>query len=460
MAKAARMGGTIAITGRPAADRQILKKPRYQKRMRIEKRLKVDFAWVLSGNVLYSACQWGIVLVLAKLGSPAQVGEYALGMAVGAPILLFANLQLRVLLASDVRDQFTFGQYLSFRLVALGAAMLLIGAVAAWSQPDWSRGGVIILVGLAQSLEYLSDMYYGLMQRHERMDRISRSLMLKGPLSLAALCGAMFFTRTVAWAVIALALGRLFILMVWDARLDFARKAQAAFTSRLEWNSGHFGLLLRMSLPLGVIALLNSLNSNIPRYFVEAHGGNTELGIFSAIASLLSAGSLVVSAFGQAIFLPVAKACGDFDRGRYRAFVVQTVALGGILGGAATVVVSLLGREILAHIFRPEYGERADIFVRLMIAGTIMFIACGLGYVMTAARSLNPQIPLLLATAVATAAASAWWVPRHGLEGAANAAIASALVQLAGSGVVLLRIDRQLQEDRVSAAQEYESVEA
>jgi len=131
--------------------------------MRIDKRLKADFTWVLSGNVLYSACQWGIVLIIAKLGSPAQVGEYALGMAVCAPILLFANLQLRVLLASDVKDQFTFGQYLSFRLVSLGAALLVIGAVTAWTQPDWSRGRVIILVGLAQSLEYLRDIYYGLM---------------------------------------------------------------------------------------------------------------------------------------------------------------------------------------------------------------------------------------------------------------------------------------------------------
>jgi len=262
----------------------------------------------------------------------------------------------------------------------------------------------------------------------------------------------MYFTRTVAWAVVALALGRLFVLLIWDSRPGFAKKAQAAFAAQLEWNSKPFLLLLRMSLPLGVIALLNSLNSNIPRYFVEAHCGRAELGIFSAIASLVSAGSLVVSAFGQAIFLPVAKACAAFDRARYRGFVVQAVALGAILGGSAIAVASLLGRDLLARIFRPEYGQRADIFVRLMIAGTIMFIACGMGYVMTAARSLNPQIPLLLATALTTTAASAWWIPRQGLQGAADAAIVAALVQLAGSGVVLLRIDRQLQEKAKPAA--------
>src|SRR5258707_1894353 len=165
-----------------------------------DKRLRADFTWVLSGNVLYSACQWGIVVVLAKLGSPAQVGEYALGLAVSAPIVLFANLQLRALLASDVNGQVAFGQYLTFRLATLGAALIAVAGVAALTQPKGHLAGIVLLVGLAQALEFVSDTYYGLMQRLERMDRISASLILKGPLSLAALWAAMYLTRSVVWA--------------------------------------------------------------------------------------------------------------------------------------------------------------------------------------------------------------------------------------------------------------------
>src|SRR5579862_3860960 len=98
---------------------------------RTNKSLRTDFTWVLWGSIFYSACQWGIVLVLAKLGSPQQVGEYALGMAIGAPILVFANFQLRSLLASDVGDQFTFSEYFKFRTISLTVALLIIAAVCA-----------------------------------------------------------------------------------------------------------------------------------------------------------------------------------------------------------------------------------------------------------------------------------------------------------------------------------------
>jgi O-antigen/teichoic acid export membrane protein len=197
--------------------------------------------------------------------------------------------------------------------------------------------------------------------------------------------------------------------------------------------------------------MLAALAPNIPRYFIEAFNGSADLGIFSAIASLLSAGTLVVSAFGQASFLPVAQACVSADHVRYRSLIWQAVALSGGLGAAAVLASMLFGRGLLIHLFRPEYGGYADILVRLMIAGALMFMASGLGYVMTAARSLRPQIPLLLLAALAALATSAWSIPRHGLRGAADAVLISALVQLAGTGFILWQIDKQLRSSEPAA---------
>jgi O-antigen/teichoic acid export membrane protein len=410
----------------------------------IKRKLRTDTTWLLSGNVLYSACQWAIVLVLAKLGSSEQVGEYALGVAMSAPIVLLANFQLRALLASDLRNQYTFGKYLTFRLVSLGLALLVVACAAVYAQGDWSRRAIILLVGFGQVLEYISETYYGLMQRHERIDRIARSLLFKGPVSLAAFCLTMYITRSVAWAVCGLALGRLTVLLCWDSRLGFAAKSGAAPAARIEWDGGEMLGLLRTALPLGVISMLSSLTPNIPRYFIEAFDGSAGLGIFSAIASLLSAGTLVVSAFGQASFLPVVEACAAADHTRYRILIWQSVALSGALGCVAIVASMLFGRSLLIHLFRPEYGEYTDILVRLMIGGALMFMASGLGYVMTAARRLGPQIPLLLLAAAAAVATSAWSIPRHGLRGAADAVLISAFVQLVGTGVILWQIDRQL----------------
>ncbi len=415
----------------------------------MERRLKKDFTWVLAGNIFYSACQWLIVVVLAKLGTPQKLGEYAWGLAVSAPIVLFANFQLRSLLTSDLTERFSFAQYLTFRLVSLAIALAVIAFVAEWGSSG-EKATVIILVGAAQAVELVSEAFYGLMQKQERMDRISKSLMYRGALSLAAMWITMYYTGSVVWALVALLLGRLFVLFTWDANFEPV-KYELGISAR--GNSDWMLPLFRTALPLGVISMLVSLNSNITRYFVEGHRGSAELGMYSAVASLLSAGTLVVSAYGQALFLPVARACVSADRGEFRKFALLTVVLGALLGAGAVAISILFGSAILTHLFRPEYAQYAGVLVRLMIAGTIAFIASGLGFVMTAARSLKPQVPLLVIVGGATAVSSALFIPRYGLMGAADASLLAAVVQLIGTGIILLRVDRRLAKPPASSGE-------
>ena len=267
-----------------------------------------DFGWVFSGNVVYAACQWAIVLLLSKLGTPEKVGEYALGVAVVTPILVLANLQIRALVASDIHDQYSFQQYLKFRTVTLGSALVIVAAFALADRHSWHLRGVILVVGIGQSLEYLADTYYGFMQKFNRLDRVSRSAMIKGPLSLLGLAVAFYFTRDVLWASVGLLLGRLAVVVSYDARTDFAPAEvhAAGVGGESAWRP--MFNLLRTAWPLGMIALLASLNGNIPRYFIEASAGTRGLGIFAALYSLVSVGTLFINAFGQSVFVPAANA--------------------------------------------------------------------------------------------------------------------------------------------------------
>ncbi|MCJ7504674.1 MAG: lipopolysaccharide biosynthesis protein, partial [Acidobacteriia bacterium] len=84
--------------------------------------LRQNFAWTVLGNVVYAACQWGMLVALAKLGSPSLVGQFALGLALCAPVMMLANLQLRAVQATDARNEYRFGDYLALRLATTAQA--------------------------------------------------------------------------------------------------------------------------------------------------------------------------------------------------------------------------------------------------------------------------------------------------------------------------------------------------
>jgi len=395
-----------------------------------------DFSWALTSNVIYYACQWSVMVVLAKIGTPADLGAYALGLAVTVPILFFTSFQQRNLVAADVRDEYTFGEYISFRVASLAGALFLVGIIAMFTQHAPSNIGMIMLIGLAQSFEFVSETYFGLLQKHGRMDRISLSLMIKAPLSLFLLWLVMWLTHNVLLATLALVLARGAVLVFFD--MPSARSTCGSHP--LKWNLRTQGRLLVTALPLGVITGLGGLNLNIPRYFIEYFFSRRELGIFSALASLIGAGNLVMAALASCIIVKLAKAWVTQDRRTYQSLFFRFVAVSAIVGSGGVLLAVTCGSRLLTLLFRPEYAHSTGVLSRIMAAGAIGYVACVQGYTLTAARKLLVQIPPLAASGVVTSLCCLILVPKRGLAGAAEAWMVGALFLAICNAVLLAYI--------------------
>ena len=407
--------------------------------------LKQNFSWTFVGNVVYQACQWGMLVVLAKLTSPEAVGQFALGLAVCAPVVMLTNLHLRAVQATDARGEYQFGDYLGLRLLMTGLALAVIAGIALVgysSATTW----IILAVGLAKSFQALSDVFYGLLQQHERMDCIAKSMMIKGPLSLVLFGATLYLTRSVFWGVLGLAVASALVLLTYDTSSgililkasDPNPKRNRLLVLRLRWVPRILLRLAWLALPLGLVMMLISLNANIPRYFIEHYLGERELGIFVAMAYLIVAGSMVVGALGQSATPRLAKYYAAGNAAGFRNLVMKMVGIGVLLGAVGVLIAAVASRELLTLLYTPEYAQESGVFFWLMVAGGIAYVSSFLGYTMTAARYFKVQLPLFTLVAGTTTAACLWLVPQWGLVGAAWALIMAAVVQAAGSAAVVL----------------------
>ena len=412
-----------------------------------------NLVWTSLGTAVYAASNWAMLSAIAKLGTPEMVGEFALGLAVTAPVLLLAQMNLRAVLATDTKDEYSFRDYRALRLNATLLGILAIAAIA-WVSYGPKTAAVVMVVGLAQAVEGVSDIYYGLMQQHERMDRITISQFWRGPLGLVAMAVGVGLTGSVLWGAAALAVVRLAVLAVYDAGAgtrDFL--AHEAGDHRLKlvppwvkqprkWRASaarQFSIFW-LAAPLSSVMLLNSLSTNMPRYFIEHHSGTRELGMFSAAAALVAMGNTLINALGQAVTPKLAKMFAWEGPARFASFTGRLAAFGVALGLCAIGCSVVLGRWVLALMFRPEYASEAGLLTSLMIAGSIGYVATLMGYAVTAARSFRPQLPLFIVVTVVTLAGCAIWIPARGLAGAAVATGVSSAVQLAGLGYLVLRV--------------------
>lgn len=400
-----------------------------------------NLVWTSAGTLVYAACNWAMLSAIAKLGTPEMVGQFALGLAVTAPVLLLAQMNLRAVLATDARGEHGFRDYRALRIKATLAGLLVICGIAAAGYGT-KLAALIVAVGVGQAVEGISDIYYGLMQRHERMDRITISLALRGPLGLAAMVAGVWATGSVLWGAVALFMVRLLVLALYDGAAgsrDFVALERAPERTWREAATRQFSIFW-LALPLSSVMLMGSLCTNMPRYFIEHHMGTRELGMFSAAASLVALGNTVINAMGQAVTPRLAKLFVWEGPSVFAGFTLRLLAFGAGLGVCAVACAVVLGRWVLAFMFRAEYAEHAGLLRALMAAGALGYLASLLGYAVTAARSFRAQMPLFAVVTIATSLASALLIPVYGLMGAAIASGISSAVQLAGLAILFLRL--------------------
>jgi O-antigen/teichoic acid export membrane protein len=400
--------------------------------------LKLNVSWALAGNVIYAACQWGMLVVLAKLGSPEMVGRFALALAVTAPVFMLTNLQLRAVQATDVMGRYAFGDYLALRLLATALAMAVMLGLVVLSGYPFETAVVVFVIGLAKAFESISDAIYGLVQRHERMDLISRSMILKGSASIGIFGTVVALTGSLAWAAAGLACAWCLVLVTYDLGLVRRFAPSSRIGASPQWSLSTSFRLAKLSLPLGLTMLFISLNANVPRYFIEHHAGTRALGFFAAVAYLMVAGSLVVNALGQTAAPRLARYYAAVDTRAFRALLLKLCGVAGIVGAGGVLVAAVVGKQVLRLLYRADYASYSDVFTYLMIAAGIGHVASIVGYGMTAARLFKPQVPLFSIVLLISLIASLRLIPVYGLRGAAAALILASIAQLFGSLVVLL----------------------
>jgi O-antigen/teichoic acid export membrane protein len=394
--------------------------------------LTANFLWFLAGVVIYTFCQWVVIITLTKFASVTDVGHYTLALAINAPLALLTRLHLRTVLATDIKDTHCFGEYLGLRLLTITVAPMVLLIVLPIARYDFETLAMILLITAARTFESVSDIYYGLLQKHEKLKLISISMILRSVGSLVV-----FAVIVIAWGEVLI--GVIAYTVVWGLVLLFfdipisskllstidPRGNQQPMSPKIRrnfvpvWNPTSLRQLLFVTAPLGISVTVYSLSTNIPKYVLEAYHGSRPLGIFAAMVYLILAGGLIVNALGQ---VATPRLAAHFANGNTRGFnllLAKSIAAGCIVGVTGLLIASLFGKEVLTILYSEEYAAHADILVLVILAGALGFVASLLGVGVAATRQFLRMAVPYLGVGVVAVISSMMLIPAHGMRGAA-----------------------------------------
>jgi len=402
----------------------------------------------LAGNCAYALAQFGVLVVLARQATPSDVGDYALALAVTAPIQLGLGLRLRTVRAVDIGPT-PFRTYLQLAII-LGALAALLGtAIGVIIAPSPRFILVVALVALAKSVEGIIDVCYGEYQRQDRLTAIAASQLIRAGLTITLVAVGAHLAGLVG-ALVAMLVGWTAQLLALDGRR--IRQPTPPTTEELG-QPVSVGALIRRSWPLGLASAVASLSVSLPRFTVAGLLDSAALGVLAVLSYPATVISLFANSLGQANVREMAASVASGNRRRVWSHLLAMVAATTALGILGACLVLVAGRRGVTWLLGAAYAGNLSLLLLLLLAATLAGLTTNTYYLLVSTGRFGLQ-PVVVCVSLGLAAPVVYFATLYyGLPGTAAALAFMYGLQalLTGGSAALILGRRPLCRSKVSA---------
>ena len=383
--------------------------------------------WLVGGNFIFAFSQWVILIFFARMTNQENLGQYALALAIVTPIFAVGNLQLRPLYILDVNSEqkYTYTHFYYLRLICSFIALACCLVLGLFFNVSIL---VLLLVGLLKFFESYSDIIYAYYNAHDQTQLISKSLFLKGTLSVLAVAVGLylfdFYTALILFLIV--------YLVVWL----FIDNLYIQKTQEIKKMSLDLGIM-KSAIPMGISLGIVTLQSNIPRLFLDQYASIEAVGIFTVLSYFIIVGSIFINSICQYLS-PRLTHAWNHNRAYFKKLLSMALLVAGGLGLIAIFLSYFMGEFVLKLVYGAEYIAYADAFVLTMVAGFILYLATVLGYTLTAIGFIKQQVYLFSIVLIFSVLVSYLCIPEYGIIGGIYTLMVSYLVQCVLSLLVVL----------------------
>lgn len=277
----------------------------------------------LVGNIAYGIMQWSVIVLIIKLGTKVELGAYTYGLAVIAPILLLMSFGYNTLIVTKpelYKSMLYFTRWLNM-IIALIIYSLFIYFFSTIETHLYKLMIVIALSKLADSLIEIDYSYYIKANQHWKVG-LYKIVFSIFQFSLIVIGYYVFTNLFLALLIYSLSV------------IIFATYKNSKYLTIKHLNWQQLYVLIKIGMPLSIALFLSSLNTNIPKYILENNNSLIDVGIFSSLIIIYSAGNIFYYSLYN-FLLP--RVVNQKHNKRFLQRLLFT-----ILGGNIVVVLSLL----------------------------------------------------------------------------------------------------------------------
>ena len=391
---------------------------------------KNNYIWNSLGSFLQSAISPILLIIITRLNGIDDSGLFSFALSLSVVFWAVSLWGGRTYQVSDVRREFSSGDYITVRFVT--SLIVIISAIAFCLLNGYNvtKTSLIMILVVFKILESIADSLYGVLQIHRKLYIAGISLTMKAILGFGAFIAVDFFTKNVIYGALAILLVNILVIFFYD--ILWVQRVESIAVSReiVRKYITQAIVIMKRTSPVFVVMFLTMFSLNIPRYFLDkAHPD--QIGYFGIMAMPITLLGLFISFIIQPNVVSLSEL---LDKGKRKEFArivgkINQITFG--LGVVSVVLSYLIGVWILNTIFGIAIDNfRLDLTIMVIGAAANAFVSIYVNLLIIM-RRFKGQFYTLLLTDILAVAVSMCLIERLAMLGSVLVFMMISLLQLA-----------------------------
>jgi len=390
--------------------------------------LRKDYIWNTLGTSAVNFISLLLLIAVTRINGIEDAGIFSFCFSFAMLFFMIGLYGGRIYQVSDVHGEFESRTYIMLKFIT--SAAMLLAAVVFILANDYDRDRVILLLSIViyKILDAIADPLYGVMQRNGRLYYAGISMTLKAVIGFAAFLIVNLVTYDIILSSYCLIIANAIFMAIYD--IPRVRRLEKIGRMTRDSLKPTF-ILLKVSVYIFAFALFANLLINIPRYFVDVHHSEKDLGLFGIVIMLATMLNLFVTFVIQPRIVSLSERFANAEYASFNRTVSKFILLSLGFGAVAIVVTWLIGVPVLSFIYAEDLSPFRVALTLVVVAGTINTMTMIYSNILSVMRRFKIQMVNFLIAIASVLVASAVFIATGSVDGAVLAFLIANAVQAA-----------------------------
>lgn len=378
---------------------------------------KDSYLWNMIGSMLMAFQSVIMLIILTRIVGLVESGIFTIAYANANLFLTIGKYGMRYFQVSDVKNQFSFAEYLYSRIITsvimVSVSTIYIIYASISNGYTMEKSLVMFWMCLFKAVDAVEDVYHGLYQKQNRLDIAAKAMALRLIITVIVFgAGVIIFEDLLIALILSTILTTiLFIIFTKWTYCEFQVTKE-----RLE--TRNIVVLLKVCFPLFAGVFLSFYIGNTPKYAIDSVL-NDEM---QACYGFIFMPVFVIGLLNGFIFNPmIYKMSLLWEKGNTKKFAAKTIWQIGIVAAITIVCIAgayLLGVPVLSILYNTDLSPYKGELLVLLLGGGFLGVSGLLNTVITIIRFQDSLIWGYAAVAAFACIYSRQIVERYEMMGA------------------------------------------